>query len=94
MRVATGWIRRLTEKRPGFCNPVPRRPEPGELREFWGGTLGIDPEIDPLQRKSNSGELNGRTWRSRHGVIEVCVHDTLFRARLQAWMDQLRSEWR
>ena len=65
-----------------------------ELRAFWGGTLGIDPSSIRLQRKSNSNQLTGRSWRSRHGVLSVCVDDTLFRARLQAWMDRLRSEWR
>ena len=93
MRVATGWIRRLTEKRLDFSIQYHADQDLAELREFWSGTLGIDPEAIRLQRKSNSGELNRRTWRSRYGVIAVCVHDTLLRARLQAWMDLLRSEW-
>jgi hypothetical protein len=46
-----------------------------------------------LQRKSNSNQLTGRIWRSRHGVFMVRMQDTLLRARLQAWMDRLRSEW-
>jgi hypothetical protein len=33
------------------------------------------------------------TWRSRHGVVTVRVCDTRFRARTQAWMGRLRSEW-
>jgi hypothetical protein len=65
----------------------------GELRGFWGGVLGIEPEAIKLQRKSNSNQLSGRQWRSRHGVIAVRVPDTLLRARLQAWMDCLRAEW-
>lgn len=38
-------------------------------------------------------QLTGRIWRSRYGVLQVRVLDTLFRARMQAWMDRLRSEW-
>jgi excisionase family DNA binding protein len=93
MRVSTGWIRRLTEKRLDFSIQYHADQDLAELCEFWGGVLGIDPDAIRMQRKSNSGELNRRTWRSRHGVIAVSVHDTLFRARLQAWMDRLRSEW-
>jgi excisionase family DNA binding protein len=93
MRVATGWIRRLTEKRLSFSIQYHADQDLAELCEFWGGVLGTDPKAIRMQRKSNSGELNRRTWRSRHGVIAVAVYDTLFRARLQAWMDRLRSDW-
>jgi hypothetical protein len=64
-----------------------------ELREFWSGVLGIESGTIKLLRKSNSNQLQGRSWRSRHGVIQVRLGDTLFRARLQAWMDHLSSEW-
>jgi excisionase family DNA binding protein len=93
MQVATGWIRRLTDKRLGFSIQYHADQDLAELCKFWSGTLGIDPGAIRLQRKSNSGQLTGRTWRSQHGVIAVRVHDTLFRARLQAWIDLLRSEW-
>jgi hypothetical protein len=64
-----------------------------ELRDFWGRTLGIDPDSVSMQRKSNSNQLTGRTWRSAHGVLTIRMNDTKFRARVQAWMDRLRSEW-
>jgi hypothetical protein len=64
-----------------------------ELRAFWAATLGISPEAVRFQRKSNSNQLLGRTWRSRHGVLTVATSDTLLRARLQAWMDCLQSTW-
>jgi transposase-like protein len=64
-----------------------------ELREFWGGTLGFEPGRIKLQRKSNSSQLKGRTWRSTHGVLQIWVGDTQFRARLQAWIDRVRAEW-
>jgi hypothetical protein len=46
-----------------------------------------------LLRKSNSNQLTGRRWRSRHGVLSVRVQDTLLRARMQAWTDRLRDQW-
>jgi hypothetical protein len=64
-----------------------------ELREFWSARLSIDAGTIKLLRKSNSNQLTGRCWRSRNGVLHVRVSDTLFRARVQAWMDRVRSEW-
>ena len=56
-------------------------------------TLVIDSGTIRMQRKSNSGQLPGRTWRSRYGVMSMTASDTLFRARLGAWMDCLRASW-
>lgn len=47
-----------------------------------------------LQRKSNSKQLAGRSWRSRHGVLTMRIDDTLLRARMQAWMDRIHEDWR
>jgi hypothetical protein len=55
--------------------------------------VDVSPEEIQLQRKSNSNQLKGRTWRSRHGVLAVTTHDTYFRARLQAWVELLRERW-
>jgi len=92
-KLATRWMRRLTDKAPVFAIQYHADQDLLRLLEFWGATLGIDPDAIRLQRKSNSNQMTGRIWRSSHGVLEVCVHDTRFRARLQAWMDQLRTEW-
>ncbi len=94
MNLATRWICRLTEKRPMFSIQYHADQDLDELREFWGVTLGIEPQAIRLQRKSNSSQMTGRQWRSRHGVLNVRVSDTFLRARVQAWMDALRSEWR
>jgi AcrR family transcriptional regulator len=64
-----------------------------ELRRFWARHLSVAPEEIRFQRKSNSGRLAGRTWRSRYGVLNVCANDTLFRSRLQAWIDCLQEQW-
>jgi excisionase family DNA binding protein len=64
-----------------------------ELREYWGRELQIRPDEIRLQRKSNSGRLSKRTWRSPYGVLAIRCNDTLFRARLEGWMDCLRHAW-
>jgi hypothetical protein len=63
------------------------------LQDFWASQLSVEPEEIRLQRKSNSGRLSGRTWRSEYGVLNVSAGDTLFRSRLQAWMDCLQEQW-
>jgi transcriptional regulator with XRE-family HTH domain len=63
------------------------------VQAFWGAELGVSPSSVKLQRKSNSGRLSGRVWRSEHGVLAMSVGDTYFRAELQAWMDCIRDEW-
>jgi hypothetical protein len=93
MRIATRWLGCLTWKRLRFSLQYHADQDPNELREFWGGDLGVEPNAISLQRKSNSKQLAGRQWRSRYGVVAVRVPDTLLRARLQAWMDCLRAEW-
>lgn len=64
-----------------------------ELRAFWSKQLGIAPEEIRLLRKSNSGRLTGRTWRSRYGVLTVRASDSYFREAMQAWTDCLRDAW-
>lgn len=93
MQIAIRWIRRLTDKAPVFSIQYHADQDLRELCDFWGTTLGIDPSSIRMQRKSNSNQLTGRSWRSRHGVLTVWVGDTLLRSRLQAWIDRLRSEW-
>ncbi len=93
MRLASRWVCALSEKTPEYSIQYHADQDVEGLRRFWSGTLGVEPAAIRLQRKSNSNQLAGRVWRSRHGVITAAVGDTLLRARLQAWMDQLRSEW-
>jgi hypothetical protein len=94
LELATRWIRRLTTKPAVFSIQYHADQDLDDLCRFWSEALGVEVATIRLQRKSNSNQLTGRTWRSRHGVLAVCVGDTLFRARLQAWMDQLRKSWR
>lgn len=66
---------------------------PADVQGFWGKQLGVSPGEIRLLRKSNSGRLNGRTWRSKHGVLAVTADDTYFREAMQAWTDCLRDTW-
>jgi hypothetical protein len=91
--LATRWLRELSRKQLRFSVQFHEDQDLRRLSEFWASTLGIDPRDIRMQRKSNSGRLGGRTWRSRYGVLTVTTCDTLLRARLQAWMDRVQSEW-
>jgi len=64
-----------------------------EIKQFWASCLGVPVSEIAVQRKSNSGQLEGRHWRSRYGVLTVRSSDTFLRARLGAWMDRVRADW-
>jgi hypothetical protein len=94
MALAVGWLGRLTAKPCHFRIQHHADQDPQQLRAYWGEVLRVDSARIRVQRKSNSGQLEGRRWRSRHGVVTVRVYDTLLRARMQAWIDRLREDWR
>ncbi len=93
MRVGVRWLRELTERPLAFGVQVHADQDLDDVRGFWANQLAIAPSAIRLQRKSNSSQLRGRTWRSEHGVLSARVSDTLLRARMQAWLDELRAEW-
>jgi hypothetical protein len=92
--LAAGWFARLTVKSCRFWLQYHADQDPLDLCEHWGNLLRVDPSAIRIQRKSNSGQLAGRRWRSRYGVLTVVVNDTLLRARMQAWIDRLREDWK
>jgi hypothetical protein len=91
--VAASWLGRLTSRRPTFSVQYHADQDLDAIRKFWGTVLDIDGSNIALQRKSNSGQLKHRTWRSKNGVLTIWVNDTLLRARLQAWIDRIREDW-
>jgi hypothetical protein len=91
--VAVSWMRRMTTKRLSYSIQYHADQDLDDIRSHWGGILGIDGAAIRLQRKSNSGQMKHRTWRCKHGVLTVTASDTLLRARLQAWIDRIRSDW-
>jgi hypothetical protein len=90
---AGAWLGRLSPRPLHYALQYHADQDPAVLRRFWGHVLGIEGGLIRLQRKSNSGRLARRRWRSVHGVLSVGVGDTLLRARLQAWMDCTRKQW-
>lgn len=93
VRLGHAWITRLTRNQVGHSLQYHTDQDPDELCVFWSSMLRIDPAGIRLQRKSNSGKLSGRSWRSEWGVLTVVSSDVILRARLGAWMDQVRSRW-
>jgi hypothetical protein len=93
MQIGTLWIRRFSRRKLTYSVQVHADQDLNEVSCYWANALRVLPEEIQLQRKTNSGRLGSRVWRSRYGVIAVRASDTLFRARLQGWIDRLQDEW-
>jgi hypothetical protein len=93
VRLAGRWIRALALNPVTYCLQYHADEDFEQLQRFWSAELAVAPTDIRFQRKSNSGGLIGRNWRSEHGVLTVRVGDTLLRARLQGWMDCLQDQW-
>lgn len=93
MELATAWMPRLAERDLTYAVHHHADQDLDELRAFWGELLGIAGAQIRVHHRSNSGQLAGRRWRCVHGVLTVNAHETLLRARLQAWIDRVRGEW-
>ena len=91
--LAHRWIVRFTTNKMGYCLQYHVDHDEQELKQYWGGILGVQPDIIKSIRKSNSNQLKGRNFRSVHGLLTVRVGDTYLRARLQAWMDYVKAQW-
>jgi len=93
VRLSNKWIKKLSSNKTTYRIQYHADQNPEKLKEFWGNELGIEISQIKLQRKSNSNQLKGRKWRSVNGVLTVNSSDTYLRARIQAWMDIVQSEW-
>lgn len=93
IRLADVWIRRFSKNPVRYQLQYHSDQNPHELISFWSLILEVDRSAISSQLKSNSGQLRGRTWRCRHGVLSVRANDTEFRARLQAWIDSTKEAW-
>jgi transcriptional regulator with XRE-family HTH domain len=93
MKIGTLWIARFSRRKLTFSVQFHQDQNLSELTRYWADQLSIAAEDIRLQRKANSGALGSRVWRSRYGVIAVRAQDTIFRARLQGWMDRLQEDW-
>ena len=93
VKLAHRWISKLSSNPTKYWLQHHDDQDVEEVCRFWAEYLGIDPSEIAFQRKSNSGKLEGRSWRSRYGVLTVRSSDTYLRARMEAWMDLLKVEW-
>ena len=93
VRLADRWIKRFATNPVGYQLQHHQDQDPEYLRRFWAFGLGVDKELIRHQRKSNSGQLKGRNWRSEWGVLTVVTNDTEVRMRLEAWMHCVFDEW-
>lgn len=91
--VADRWVRRFTGNKVDYWLQYHADQDLDELVAFWAAQLAVDYSSIRLQRKSNSGQLTGRSWRSQYGVLTIRTCDTLFRARLQGWIESLQKQW-
>jgi transcriptional regulator with XRE-family HTH domain len=93
MILAAFWMRRFATNPIGYAVQYHADQDVDALKRFWAKLLSVEADAIRLQRKSNSNQLSGRTWRSRWGVLEIRSSDTYLRARLQAWIDRIKEEW-
>lgn len=93
IELATRWLRKFARNKIHFALQYHADQDPQILCAFWGNRLGVNPDSVRLQRKSNSNQLGGRTWRSRFGVMTVGTNDTRLRAMVQGWVDEMQISW-
>lgn len=93
LALAVHWFRLCSRSRLRFSIQYHADQRLEVLRAFWAEQLLMPDLTICFQRKSNSNQLKGRTWRSKHGVLTVLLHDTLFRSRLQGWIERMRGQW-
>ena len=91
--LAARWIRKFASNPVDYALQYHADQDPERLRQFWALRLGTETEKIRLQRKSNSNQLKGRTWRSKHGVLNVRCRDIRLRARVQGWIDETKASW-
>jgi len=96
VKLAYWWVQQHTtkpEKKIRFTLQIHKDQDEKQVKRFWAKALQVSSRRIKTIRKSNSGQLKGRKWRSQHGVLTVAVSDTWLRSKIQAWMDHLEEEW-
>jgi transposase-like protein len=94
MRLASRWIRRLTDRAPLLALQYGAGQSLQELRRFWSETIGAEPSAIRARGSSDAESGERPPARLPHGLLTVTVDDALLRARLQGWMHRARESWR
>ncbi|MFN8372333.1 MAG: hypothetical protein U0694_05590 [Anaerolineae bacterium] len=93
MQLAQRWLSKLSSRKLVYRIQYHVDQNLDEIKQYWAEAFAIRPEDIGLQRKSNSGKLAGRQFRSVYGVLEISIRDTNLRAKLQSWMDFIKQQW-
>lgn len=93
VKLAHIWLKRLSKRSFYYALQYHADHDVDELKHYWAEMLGISPDDIHSSRKSNSGKLAGRQFRSVYGLLSVETGDTYLRAKMQAWMDIVKSQW-
>ncbi len=93
VKLAYKWLKQLSNRSFYFSLQYHVDHDVEELKHYWASLLEIPPEKIRPTRKSNSGQLARRQFRSVHGLLSVETGDTYLHARMQAWMDIVKSQW-
>lgn len=93
IKLANRWLMEFSRRPIGYSVQHHADQRFADLATFWGRELRVPAAEIAFQRKSNSSQLKYRTWRSKYGVLTVRTNDTVFRARLQGWIDRLKLCW-
>jgi hypothetical protein len=93
VRLANRWIGHFTINKLSYQLQLHIDHNEADVMSYWAQQLDILPEMISVIRKSNSGHLAGRNFRSEHGLLSVRVGDTNLHMRLKAWMDYVKAQW-
>ena len=93
VKLGQAWITRFSRNPVTYSIQYHADQSLDELRDYWSAYLRIEPVQVLFQRKSNSGRLASRNWRSKYGVLTVRTSDTYFKCRLMSWLDLVKAEW-
>ena len=93
VKLAHSWLKRLSTRSFFYGLQYHTDHDVDKLKQYWANLLDISPDDIHLTRKSNSGQLTGRQFRSVYGLLSVETGDTYLRAKMQAWMDIIKSQW-
>jgi hypothetical protein len=93
VKLANYWICLFSQNKMDYQLQCHVDHDEDELKVYWANLLNIPSDIIKVIRKSNSGQLSGRQFRSEFGLLTVRTGDTYLRSRLQAWMDYVKEQW-
>jgi hypothetical protein len=93
VKLAHSWLKRLSSRSFFYTLQYHADHDVEELKHYWANILDISSDKIYPSRKSNSNALSGRQFRSVHGLLSVETGDTYLHAKMQAWMDIVKSQW-